>query len=34
MALWLLGQLFSPELARAVTRGIEYDPAPPYLADV
>lgn len=34
MALWLLGQLFTPELARAVTRGIEYDPAPPYLAEV
>ncbi len=33
MALYLLGVLKSPEIARAVQRGIEYDPAPPY-ADV
>jgi len=30
MALYLLGVLKSPEIARAVQRGIEYDPAPPY----
>jgi len=30
MALWLTGEMYSPELARAVQRGMEYDPAPPY----
>ena len=30
MALWLTGELHSPDFARAVQRGIEYDPAPPY----
>ncbi|HEY0281878.1 MAG TPA: DJ-1/PfpI family protein [Rhizomicrobium sp.] len=30
MALWLTGQLHSPQFARAVQRGMEYDPAPPY----
>jgi transcriptional regulator GlxA family with amidase domain len=30
MALWLVGQLHSPEVARKVQRYIEYDPAPPY----
>lgn len=34
MALWLLGQLHSPEVARRVQRGIQYDPAPPYTAEV
>ncbi len=34
MALWLVGQLYSPKIARAVQRGIEYDPAPPYGAEV
>jgi transcriptional regulator GlxA family with amidase domain len=33
MALWLVGQLHTPELARSVQRYIEYDPAPPYAAD-
>jgi transcriptional regulator GlxA family with amidase domain len=33
MALWLVGQLHTPELARAVQRYIEYDPAPPYAAE-
>jgi transcriptional regulator GlxA family with amidase domain len=33
MALWLVGQLHSPELARSVQRYIEYDPAPPYAAE-
>ena len=30
MALWLTGQLHGPDFARAVQKGIEYDPAPPY----
>jgi transcriptional regulator GlxA family with amidase domain len=30
MALWLTGQLHSPEFARAVQRSMDYDPAPPY----
>ena len=33
MALWLVGQLHSPELARTVQRYIQYDPAPPYAAE-
>lgn len=31
MALWLTGQLHSPQFARAVQRAMEYDPAPPYV---
>lgn len=34
MALWLVGQIYGVEHARWVQRGIEYDPAPPYSADV
>ena len=34
MALWLVGQLHSPRHARATQRYIQYDPAPPYQADV
>ncbi len=34
MALWLVGEIHSPEIARTVQRGIQYDPAPPYTADV
>lgn len=34
MALWLIGQLFDPGTARRVQRVIEYDPAPPYAAEV
>lgn len=34
MALWLTGQIFSPAFARDVTRAMQYDPAPPYRADV
>jgi transcriptional regulator GlxA family with amidase domain len=34
MALWLTGQLHSPEFARNVQRAMEYDPAPPYTAAV
>jgi len=30
MALWLTGQLHGPDFARAVQRGMEYNPAPPY----
>ena len=30
MALWLVGQLYTVEHARAVQRYIQYDPAPPY----
>ena len=34
MSLWLIGQLHGVEVARKVQRLIEYDPAPPYSADV
>ena len=34
MALWLIGQIHSPKFARAVQRAMEYDPAPPYAAEV
>lgn len=34
MALWLVGQLHDPEFARGVQRFMEYDPAPPYAAEV
>lgn len=34
MALWLIGQLFGVEHARATQRAMEYDPAPPYTAEV
>ena len=34
MALWLAGQIHSPALARNVQRAMEYDPAPPYAAEV
>lgn len=30
MALWLIGQIDSPEHARLTQRYIQYDPAPPY----
>jgi transcriptional regulator GlxA family with amidase domain len=33
MALWLVGALHGREHARAVRRHIQYEPAPPYLAD-
>jgi transcriptional regulator GlxA family with amidase domain len=32
MALWLTGEMHSPDFARKVQRGMEYDPAPPYTA--
>jgi transcriptional regulator GlxA family with amidase domain len=34
MALWLVGQLYSVEQARNVQRYMQYDPAPPYGAEV
>lgn len=34
MALWLVGQLHSPDHAREVRKIMQYDPAPPYTADV
>ena len=34
MALWVSGQLWGVETARAIQRFMEYDPAPPYAADV
>ncbi|MBW2272604.1 MAG: DJ-1/PfpI family protein [Deltaproteobacteria bacterium] len=34
MALWLTGQLFGVEHARQTQRLMEYDPAPPYTAEV
>jgi transcriptional regulator GlxA family with amidase domain len=33
MALWLVGRIHGRQHARAVRRYIQYDPAPPYLAD-
>lgn len=34
MALWLTGMLHGPDFARKVQRAMEYDPAPPYAAEV
>ena len=34
MALWLVGQLHGVDFARGVQRFMEYDPAPPYAAEV
>jgi transcriptional regulator GlxA family with amidase domain len=34
MSLWLVGQIYDIEHARNVQRMMEYDPAPPYGADV
>jgi transcriptional regulator GlxA family with amidase domain len=34
MALWLLGQIHGVDVARQVQRAMEYDPAPPYGAEV
>jgi transcriptional regulator GlxA family with amidase domain len=34
MALWLVGQLYGVAHARTVQRYIQYDPAPPYQADL
>ncbi len=34
MSLWLTGQLWGPDHARRTQRLMEYDPAPPYTAEV
>ncbi|MBL8769516.1 MAG: DJ-1/PfpI family protein [Gemmatimonadaceae bacterium] len=34
LALWLAGELWGREFAREVTQYMEYDPAPPYRAEV
>jgi transcriptional regulator GlxA family with amidase domain len=34
MALWLIGEIYEPATARTVQRAMEYDPAPPYTAEV
>lgn len=34
MSLWLVGQIYAPALARMTQRNMEYDPAPPYAAEV
>jgi transcriptional regulator GlxA family with amidase domain len=34
MALWLTGQIHGAATARTVQRAMEYDPAPPYAAEV
>ena len=34
MSLWLVGQLYDPTHARNVQRMMQYDPEPPYSADV
>jgi transcriptional regulator GlxA family with amidase domain len=34
MALWLVGQIHGVPAARQVQRAMEYDPAPPYTAEV
>jgi transcriptional regulator GlxA family with amidase domain len=32
MALWLTGEWHGPDFARTVQRGMEYEPAPPYVS--
>ncbi len=34
MALWLVGELYGPDHARLAQKAMEYDPAPPYTAEV
>ena len=34
MALWIVGQWYDPAFAREVQRYIEYQPAPPYSAEL
>jgi len=34
MALWLVGEIHTPDHARAVRKILQYDPAPPYAAEV
>jgi transcriptional regulator GlxA family with amidase domain len=34
MSLWLVGQWFTPQFSRNVARAMQYDPMPPYAAEV
>jgi transcriptional regulator GlxA family with amidase domain len=34
MALWLVGEIHTPDHARTVRKILQYDPAPPYTAEV
>lgn len=34
MSLWITGQMFTQKLARQVQRAMQYEPAPPYAAEV
>jgi transcriptional regulator GlxA family with amidase domain len=34
MALWLLGQITTPDRARLVQKTMQYNPAPPYTAEI
>ncbi|VVS91381.1 DJ-1/PfpI family protein [Desulfoluna spongiiphila] len=34
MALWLVGEIYTPEHARKIRKILQYDPAPPYSAEV
>lgn len=34
MSLWLVGQWFGPQYSRDVARAMQYDPVPPYAAEV
>ncbi|NMM45809.1 DJ-1/PfpI family protein [Rhodospirillaceae bacterium KN72] len=34
MALWIVGQLYDPDFARTVQHEMEYNPAPPYTAEI
>jgi transcriptional regulator GlxA family with amidase domain len=34
MALWLVGEIYTPDHARMVRKILQYDPAPPYAAEV
>ncbi len=34
MALWLVGELHSPDHSRMIRKVLQYDPAPPYTAEV
>lgn len=34
MSLWLVGQWISPQFSRDVARAMQYDPVPPYAAEV
>lgn len=34
MALWLVGQWFDPQMSRDVAKAMQYDPVPPYAAEV